>query len=146
MLDTALNHLTLGRTHLALARAAGGREPDPTHLAQATDHLDQAVDGLRKGGRQDYLPRAFLARAALDRVTEDPAAATADLDEAFEIADRGGMRLHLTDAHLERARLRVSQGRTDEAREDLEQARELVGDTGYHRRDPEVAELAAVLG
>jgi len=124
----------------------GAPEPDPTHLAKATAQLDRAVDGLRQAGDIEFVSRGLLARAALYRVTADPDAATRDLAEAFEIAERGGMRLHLTVAHLERARLLVSQHRTDEAREDLEAARTLVEDTGYLRREPEVAALAGELG
>ena len=146
ILTIALDHLTLGRTHLALARTAGAPEPEPIHLAQATDHLERAVDGLRNAGAQEFIGRGVLARAALHRVTAAPDAATRDLDEAFEVAERGGMRLHLTDAHLERARLRVSLYQTAEAREDLEAARMLVEETGYHRRDPELEALTVELG
>ena len=145
-LDVSLGNLTLGQIYLALARSAGGSSPNSTQLARATDHLNRAVDGLRQAGHQWLQPLGFLARATLYRLVADSETATQDLDEVFEIAERGGMRLHLTDAHLERARLRVSQGQTDEAREDLEAARTLVAETGYHRRDPEVAALEVELG
>jgi tetratricopeptide (TPR) repeat protein len=146
LLTKALDHLTLGHTHLHLALASRSSRSDPTHLHLANEHFDEALNGLRTAGQSQEIPRGLLARAALWRVTEEPDKATADLGEVFEIAERDGMRLHLTDAHLERARLRVDQGEIDAAREDVEAARRLVEETGYHRRDPEVAELEAIVG
>jgi tetratricopeptide (TPR) repeat protein len=72
-------------------------------------HLDAAVEGLRRAGTEDQLPRGLLARAAFRRDGGDWDKAREDLDEANEIAGRGGMRLHLADRHLERARLELAQ-------------------------------------
>jgi hypothetical protein len=68
----------------------------------------------------------------------DPDAAKADLDEAWQIAERGGMRLHMADILLHRARLfrdRVA----------LEAAARLIEETGYHRRDEELADAREAL-
>lgn len=116
------------------------------HLTQAADWLQRAVDGLRQAGRQDYLPRALLARAAWARVAGEADRAQRDLAEVFAIAERGEMRLHLCDAHLEAARLHLAQGHRDEAHSHWATAREMVAEMGYHRRDGEVAALAAQLG
>jgi hypothetical protein len=70
------------------------------------------------------------------------------LQEVFDIAEPSGMRLHLTDYHLEMARLLVAEGwdggnsreAADPAYHIAEAAR-LINATGYHRRDPELAEL-----
>ena len=51
---------------------------------------------------------------------------------------RSGMRLHLTDYHLAMARRHRSL-------DDLEKAEKLIEETGYHRRDPEAAELRRIL-
>jgi tetratricopeptide (TPR) repeat protein len=107
LLTVGLDHLSLGRAH-------------PPGSAEATRHLDQAVDYLRRAGQLDYLPRALLARGTPH-----------DLDEAFRIATRSGMRLHLADYHL--------------ARGNLAEAERLIHETGYHRRDPELAKLRAKL-
>lgn len=145
LLDIALGHLTLGRSSLYPAliafpndRAAG--------FAVAADHLNQAVDGLRRAAREDELPRGLLARAALRRFLPDHPGAEADLAEALEIAELGGMRLFECDAHLEWARLRRDQGDLVAARRHLARARVLVDETGYRRREREVAWLAGVLG
>jgi hypothetical protein len=89
-----------------------------TGSAEAADHFDQAVDFLRRAGTLHRLPLGLLARGA-DR----------DLDEAFRIATRSGMRLHLADYHL--------------ACGNLAEAEALINETGYHRRDRELAELRA---
>jgi ATP/maltotriose-dependent transcriptional regulator MalT len=103
--------------------------------------LTHAVDGLRRAGQEDDLPRGLLARAAFCRLRGDLAGAAADLAEAQEIAERGGMRLYLCDAHLEGARLALRQGNFEAARRHVTLARRLVAETGYKRREREVAWL-----
>jgi tetratricopeptide (TPR) repeat protein len=134
LLDIALDHLALGRAALALG------EP-----GEARAQLDQAVDGLRQAGQQDYLTRGLLARAALFRETGDFPEARRDLDEAMRIARRSEMRLFQCDAHLESARLALAQRDPETARNELAAARDLVKETGYNRRQPELAQLEARL-
>ena len=134
LLDIALDHLSLGRAHLA----AG--DPD-----DAAGHLDEAVEGLRRAGQQDHLPRGLLARAALHRLRGAFDAARRDLDEALTIAGRGGMRLHEADAHMEYARLHLAEGDGEGARASLATARKIVDETGYRRRDGALAELESRL-
>ncbi len=141
LLDIALDTLTLGRAALAEAAARGANS-----LEEAERRLDDAVEGLRRAGRQDYIPNGLLARAALWRCMEDPAKARRDLDEALRIAIRSGMRLHEADAHLEYARLHLAGGDSAAAREPLAKAKAIVAETGYRRRAPEVAELQERLG
>jgi tetratricopeptide (TPR) repeat protein len=150
LLSIALDHLSLGRAHLGLALtapvpAAPGKEAE-ADFAQAAEHLDRAVEGLRHAGQELYLPLGLLARAALHRLRGEEAAAAADLSEALEIAERGGMRLHACDAHLERARLDLQQGDTAAAREQVAAARKIVQETGYARREREVAWLEGRVG
>jgi hypothetical protein len=54
LLTIALDHLTLGRAALfrAILEQAGFRLPAPDF-----SYIDQAVDGLRRAGTQDHLPR-----------------------------------------------------------------------------------------
>ena len=94
LLDIALDHLTLGRTALALG-----------DLSEAAERLTQAVDGLRASGNTDDVPRSLLARAELHRRQGHFERDRRDLREVEKIARRGEMRLHLTDFHLESARL-----------------------------------------
>lgn len=133
LLSIALDHLSLGRAH-------------PPESEEAREHLDLAVDGLREAGTLHHVPRGLLARAALRRERRKFADAQRDLDEVHSIATRCGMRLFETDYHLESARLRVAEGDDDKAREHLTKAKALVEETGYHRRDGEVAELGKALG
>jgi tetratricopeptide (TPR) repeat protein len=105
LLPIGLDHLSLGRAH-------------PAGSAEAIDHLDQAVDYLRRAGTLHHLPLGLLARGTPH-----------DLEEAFRIATRSGMRLHLADYHL--------------ATGNLAEAEALINATGYHRRDRELAALRA---
>ncbi len=130
LLDIALDHLSLGRAHLGLA-----------DFAKAAEHLDHAVEGLRRAGQEDYLTRGLLARAMLHRQRVDLASAEADLSEALEIAERGRMRLHECDAHLEWARLCRQRGDRAGEQEHVARARTLVDETGYERRRREVEAL-----
>ncbi len=130
VLSVALDHLTLGRVHLALEQ-----------VSEAALALERAVAGLRQAGHEWFLPAGLLARAALHRHTGDGTSARRDLDEALEIAERGSMRLHEADAHLEWARLLLSEGKVEEARGHVAVARRIVDETGYGRRQPEIAEL-----
>ncbi|HSS49616.1 MAG TPA: TIR domain-containing protein [Thermoanaerobaculia bacterium] len=142
LLAVALDYLTMGRAHLGLALT----EDRTTGFAQAAEQLDQAVDGLRRAGREDYLPRGLLARAALRGFRSDFAGGAADLGEAMEIAERGPMRRHECDAHLEWARLCRDQGDLAVARRHVARARELVNETGYGRREREVRWLEGTVG
>ena len=137
LLTIALDHLSLGRAHLAEAQEQGTGD-----FSKATEHLDRAVDGLRQAGYQDDLPRGLLTRGALHRLKGDFDLGRRDLDEAMVIAERGGMGLHQADAHLEYARLYLAMGDKPQAREHWATAKEMVEEMGYHRRDEEVAELA----
>jgi tetratricopeptide (TPR) repeat protein len=141
LLTVALDHLTLGRAHLGLALT----EDRIARLAQATEQLDRAVDGLRRAGTEHHIPRGLLARAALQRFRSDFTGAAVDLTEALEIAERGPMRLHECDAHLEWARLCRDQGDLAAARRHVARARELVNETGYGRREREVRWLEKTL-
>ncbi|HEX3529664.1 MAG TPA: tetratricopeptide repeat protein [Thermoanaerobaculia bacterium] len=144
-LDIALDHLTLGRAHLGLVLTAAG-DDHTAGLSQAAEPLDRAVDGLRRAGQEDHLPRGLLARAALRRFRSDFTGAAADLTEALEIAERGSMLLHECDAHLEWARLCRDQGDVAAARRHVARARVLVKETGYGRREREVGWLERELG
>jgi len=92
-----------------------GRAHAPGSPESAT-HLNQVVEYLRRAGTLHYLPRALLARGTAD-----------DLEEVYTIATRSGMRLYLADYHL--------------AKGNLAEAERLINETGYHRRDKELANL-----
>ena len=134
LLDIALDQLTLGRAALALGE-----------VARAAECLREAVDAFRAGGRQDHLPRGLLARAELHRSQGDFERAHRDLREVEKIARRGEMRLFLTDYHLESARLALAESDPAAAREHFAKGRDLVDETGYHRRDRDLAEIEAQL-
>jgi tetratricopeptide (TPR) repeat protein len=140
LLGIALDHLSLGRAFLAQALEEGTGD-----YSQAAAHLEDAVDGLRAAGNQDHLPRGLLARASLRRAVGDFKRAEADLEEAAAIAGRGEMRLFEGDCHLEYARVYLAQGQADQARPHLAMGKAMIQDTGYHRRDGEVAELEGAL-
>jgi tetratricopeptide (TPR) repeat protein len=141
LLDIALDHLSLGRAHLLQALADGTGD-----FAPAETHLNAAVEGLRQAGDQSRLPLGLFARAALFRATNQFQLAWDDLNEAHEIAQFGEMRLFLADYHLEAARLCLAQNQREQAAEHVSEAEKLIEETGYHRRDGEVAALRGALG
>ena len=135
--DIANDYLSLGRAHLLQAL-----QEETDDFTQASEHLNQAVDGLRQAGLQDYIPRGLLARSELYRVQGEFEKAQRDLDEAMTIAERGEMGLHQADCHLEYARLYLAMGEKEEdARKNLDTAKEMIEEMGYHRRDTDVREI-----
>src|ERR1700683_2532160 len=117
VLHIALDTLTLGRAHLALAllSLAGGPSSE---VARADAHtaaarLNEAVQGLRASGQNNHVPRGLIAHAAFCRAIGDWNGAKHDLNEAKEIAESGLMRLYWCDCALEGARLALAR------REDL---------------------------
>jgi tetratricopeptide (TPR) repeat protein len=142
LLDIALDHLSLGRAHFGLAltppRTAAPSKKIDADFAKAAEHLDHAVEGLRRAGYEGFVPPGLLARAVLLRLRGDLPAAETDLSEALEIAERGSMRLHECDAHLEWARLCRQRGDRAGLERHVARARRLVDETGYGRRRREV--------
>jgi len=135
LISIALDHLSLGRAYMLKAQIEKG------DFSKAVEYLDQAVDGLRQAGQQDYIPLGLLARSSLRRIQKEYDKAQHDIDEAFTIASRGGMGLHLADCHLEYARLYFDMGEKEKAKKNLATAKEMIERMGYHRRDKEVREL-----
>jgi tetratricopeptide (TPR) repeat protein len=118
LLESALDHLTLGHAHLNLASliSVGDADERDSELVEAKQHLNEALNGLRRAGQENHLPRGLLIRAALRRIQLDFEGAGKDLREAQEIAEGGSMRLFLCDAHLEWTRLHLQQGDAEAAR------------------------------
>jgi len=139
LLSIALDYLSFGRAYMLKAQT------EKDDFTKAVEHLDQAVNGLRKAGFQDYLPLGLLARTELRRIQEDFDRAKHDVDEAFTIASRSGMGLYLADCHLEYARLYFDMDEKEKAKENLGKAKEMIERMGYHRRDKEVGELEGKL-
>lgn len=135
LLRIALCQLTLGRAHHAQG-----------NLPEASEWLEQSVASLREAGQQDDLPRGLLARAALYRDTEKFNLAYQDLAEVWEIAGAGEMRLFMTDYHLEMARLLLASKGESDVQYHVTEADRLIQETGYRRRNPELATLKQQVG
>jgi len=138
LLSIAIDNLSLGRAVLADHK---GKQVD----LEAGKYFQLAVDGLRRSGKIDVLPRGLLARSEFYRVTMEFEKAERDLIEVHRIARRSEMHLYLADFELESARLNYAQDKKDAARSSIATAKELINRLGYHRRDQEVAELEAQL-
>lgn len=151
------SHLNIALDNITLARAAlyeailEGSSLTPCHTA-----LQHAVDGLRRAGTQDHLPRGLVTRALLRSLSgalTGSESAQSDLDEAWEIAERGPMPLFLADIHLHRARLfhavtpypwsADSAGNPRGPKDDLAAARVLITRHGYLRRLEELEDAEA---
>ena len=140
---SALSQMSVGRS-LARLRVQPGKK---RRFSRAAYHLDRAVEGLRRAGREDELPRGLLARAVVQRFSGDYERAEADVAEAKTMVQRSGMRLYECDCHLEFGRLCVAlaesrEGGTNEdlsrAKLSLSRAEEMVRGMGYYRRAVEV--------
>ena len=163
LLDVGLHHLTLGRAGLyrvileeSEIRNHGVRNFD----SGLSSEIELAVSTLSRSGYQDYIPLSLLTRAWLRRLKGDTYGAQADLDEAWGIAESGSMRLHMTDIHLYRARLFFhekeypwKEGKNMNRElvtnrgpfDDLAAAEKLINDSGYHRRDGELADAKCAI-
>lgn len=147
-LDFALHRLTLARAHLQQAQRSSNsvKLAIGDEITQAAFWLKQSVDGFREAAQNQYLPLGLLTRALVHRLTGNHSLAQHDLQEVFDIAEPSGMRLHLTDYHLEAARLANDMGESQETiQHHLQAAADLIQQTGYHRRDGELAELQRTL-
>jgi tetratricopeptide (TPR) repeat protein len=136
-LEISLDHLTLGRAHLSRSRS---------DLDTAEEHLQAAVDGLRSAGQTEFIPRGFLARAALHRVRDDLPRACKDLDTVRKLIRRHGLRLFEADLALEETRYHLAADDKGSATTTLAKGRELIAAMRYGRRDAELAALEDELG
>ncbi|KAF0206299.1 MAG: WD repeat-containing [Gallionellaceae bacterium] len=148
ILSAALDHLTLGRAALYAALLEG-----TSHTA-CHESIEHAVDGLRRSGNMDDIPRGLLTRAWLLTLENRSESAKADLAEALEIAERGPMQLHMADIYLHRARLffratpypwNDPDGTPHSAKQDLAEARRLIEKHGYWRRKEELEDAESVI-
>jgi tetratricopeptide (TPR) repeat protein len=140
LLNIGLDLLSLGRAYLLQAQ----KKKDGDY-AQAIDHFNQAVDGLRLAAHLEFISRGLLARAELHILKRDFSRTRADLDEALSIAVRGKMGLHQADCHLGYARLFTAEGGKEQALESWAKAKEMIERMGYHRRDKDVEEIGRLL-
>jgi tetratricopeptide (TPR) repeat protein len=140
ILDLGTSRLLIGRAQDALGDTAA-----------AARALDAAVAGFRKAGQVQFIPLALLARAAHLRRRAAAGemgligAIHTDLDEVADIAGEE-MRMFLTDLALERARLALDlpaavRWPEESAAAQTALAARLITETGYHRRDGELADL-----
>lgn len=163
LLGVALSQIALGTVYLRQEK-----------VHESASLICEANESLREYGSFMHLPIGLLAKTLLDMNRGVYVEAYLSLREIHEIAGPSGMRLHLTDYHLEMARL-ILAIETDptqypEATPDREQrtlpteladpdepgiltlqdhiqaADKLIQDTGYHRRDAELAELKQEAG
>ncbi len=102
ILDQGLNHLTLAKCQLLLARAA---QPNAAGLQAALQHSQTAMRLIRLGDHSGYIIPVLLTYARILCALEDHPTALAALNEAYAIARRCGMRLYETDTLLARLEL-----------------------------------------
>jgi hypothetical protein len=166
VLDIALDNLTLSRATLYawLLRADSSSLVDPSAFS-LPPALSDAVNGFRKSGQVDWLPRGLLTSSVCHVLAGELELAVDELNEALQIARRGPMPLFHADILLTRARLfavgPVPTGRVGEGnaaggnrpypwdttpQADLAEARRLIEHHGYLRRMPELEDAEQALG
>ena len=92
LLSIALEKLTTGKALLLQSLDTHSSDPATALSAgfvEAAEYLNQAVDGVREAGHQQYLPPGLFSRATLFRHQQAFPKAWADLTEAHEIAHTG---------------------------------------------------------
>jgi tetratricopeptide (TPR) repeat protein len=130
LLDISLDNLTLGRAWMK--KTVHEKSGD---FSRAMHYLDRAVTGLREAGQLQYLAPGLIIRAECYRLQEQFSKAWNDLNEAEEIAASGDMKLWLVDYHLEAGRVRRAEGEKADAVRHFETAKQMIAETGYHRRN-----------
>ncbi len=117
------------------------------------DGFNRTVDGLHSAGAEEFIIQGLLARAKYYRYClsfnyqEDFDAfeeAKKDLKESYNITQFGEMKLFLIDYHLESASLALTVSKSvfdKTAFAHTQIAKQLVEETGYNRRTPELEYL-----
>jgi hypothetical protein len=130
LLDIGLDRLTIAR--------AQNPNTDPSEQLIC---FNEAVLGIRKANKMNFLPAVLLARAQFLRLQQDIEAAERDLEESLDIIQTCGMKLYAVDAALLQGHLNLDQMGT--AYDCYKTAKDLIATTGYHLRDPELELLGA---
>lgn len=167
--------LTIGTDYLAIGLAEIYLHADEDNgYDDILDNLDLAVDGFRKAGRQDFLPRALVPRAKIEASMGQHRTALRDLVQAHQVVVHSNIDLYKCDIHLGCAQFCLSLLRTrgefsmvrtvdkplfdldlstasegellSETRRHLQLAQDLIERMGYNRHQPEVHLLYARLG
>jgi tetratricopeptide (TPR) repeat protein len=141
---------TLGLLDYALYRYSQGRailvqSKDSDGYFDAKDHLDEAIENLKKVMRRDDLGFAYLVRSQLHRLLGNFPSAQKDLDAAREIAERGSINILLADCYLEACRLHLELSQRQGAIRNFDNAKAMVENMRYGRRKNEVEELERIL-
>ncbi len=141
LLSISLDHLSLARTKLYTTILANQPPALGPQVQQAQQHLQKALDGLRRAGAVEFLLPGLLTQAwLLSHIGQHigPDSAQSTLDEAWEIAERGPMPLFMADIHLYRAAFfsQVQPYPWQSAEFDRQEARRLIIHHGYLRRLP----------
>jgi tetratricopeptide (TPR) repeat protein len=136
VLDYALYHYSRGKVSLIQSQKQGAQ-----NYRVAREHLDEAIENLKRAMRQDELGFAYLARSLLHRLRGNLSMARSDLNAAQEIAERGSIKILLADCYLEACHLQLARFEPGGATRDLDKAKTLVEEMGYDRRKKEIMEL-----
>lgn len=123
LLPIGLSYLTLSQVYF--------RYKD---FESAEKNLEKALNTLKDAGRQDFLVRGLIERAAFYRKKGNQQKARAELSEASEIAQRGMMKLYLCDIEIERYYIEIAQDNPKEAKEHLVNAKKEIEAMKYYRR------------
>ena len=172
LIDLGSAQLALGRTYLKLAGLSKSNKSRSFYVGKSKYWVEKSIKAYQKSGNLDFLVNGLITYALVLRCLNHFKVSVDILNEIYEIAEPSGMRLHLTDYHLEMARLilaiEAEPTQYPEATPDREQrifpfadqeepgiltlechiaeAARLIEETGYHRRDAELAELQKQVG
>jgi tetratricopeptide (TPR) repeat protein len=143
-LGIALGHLALGRVYLANSAHLTCVD-NAKDLATAREHIESALEQMRRIEDQEYLVYGLLTRAECYRVIKEPALAELDVDEALVISESCRMLPSVADCKLEFTKIYLVLGEYKKAANALQQSQALVHATEYHLRERDLEKLAAIL-
>ncbi len=132
VLSIAFYHLILSQASIAL-----------NEFTQARNYLFQAMEGIQKANKTEYIPAFFLYRADFYLTQNQFDPALADLNSAWEIIERCDMNLYKVDYLLIHGRYCLATKNFGTVSDHYKEAKQLIEETGYHLRDAELDLFAA---
>lgn len=148
LLAIALDYLSLANANMILAKS------DQNAYEISKGYFSKAINMFRQSGYQNFLVKGLLFRAELFCELEEYTRASHDLEEAYKLSERSNLKLLLADYHIKNCNLQLKLSaivnckrdnieNINEAKKHYLVAKQLVHETGYYRRNPELSELLA---
>ncbi len=136
--ELALDEMILGQAYWV----AAALDQEAGDLDEARNLLTSAIGGFQSGGDPGLRARSYLIRAKFLVSQEEYVTAADDIEVAHDLAKSHNLRLILADCHIETAQILLAIGDPhNKASFEIDAAAQIIEETGYHRRKPELEAL-----